>query len=133
MLKENHRQGEDLGYAKLLNQIRKGKHTANDITVLKTRGQPEGDPDMDITCINKTVNQTIDMCLNELNTELYEIEAINIHPSTKNVQPKFKKETVGETSILQTLKIKVSARVRLVHNIYVFDGLAKESTGSWLM
>ena len=95
MLKENHRQGEDLGYAKLLNQIRKGKHTANDITVLKTRGQPEGDADMigamDITCINKTVNQTIDMCLNELNTELYEIEAINIHRSTKNVQPKVQK------------------------------------------
>ena len=57
---------------------------------------------------------------------------ISTHPP-KTFNQKFKKATVGETSILQTLKIKVRARVRLVHNIHVFDGLAKESTGSWLM
>ena len=55
---------------------------------------------------------------------------INIHPSIKNFQPKVnEKGTFGETSILKKLKIKVGARVMLVHNIHVLDGLTNGSTG----
>ena len=134
MLEQNHRQGEDHAYVELLNQNRKGKHTSNDIAVLKTRVSPEVYQDiigaMHISCTNKTVKQMNDMRLNELNTELYQIEAINIHPSIKNFQPKVnEKGTVCGTSILQTLKSKVGAKVMLLHNIHVRDGLANGNTG----
>ena len=49
---------------------------------------------MDISCTNKTVNQINDMHLNELNTEFYEIEAINIHQSIKIFQPKVNEKRI---------------------------------------
>ena len=49
---------------------------------------------MDISCTIKTVNQMNDMHLNELNTEFYEIEAINIHQSIKIFQPKVNEKRI---------------------------------------
>ena len=134
MLEGNCIQGENRGYAELLNRIRKGMHTSDDIAVLKTKVWPEGHLDMigamDISCTIKTVNQMNDMHLNELNTEFYEIEAINTHQCIKIFQPKVnEKGIVGWTSILQILKIKASARVMLVYIIHALDGLANGSTG----
>ena len=71
-----------------------------------------------------------DKRLNELETKLFEFEAINIHPVIKNFKPKVEsKGTVGGTAFLQTLRIKVRARVVLIHNIDVLDGLSNGARG----
>ena len=133
-LEENHRQGGDHEYAEMLNRIRVGQQTTQDIDILKTRVRPEGHPDlcgaMYISCTNKSVNKMNDVRINELEAELFEIEALNIHPTIQNFKPKLEaKGTVGGTAFLQTLKIKVGARVMLIHNIDVLDGLSNGTRG----
>ena len=44
ILEENHRQGEDKTYADLLNRVRTGKFTEEDINLLKTRVRDPKDP-----------------------------------------------------------------------------------------
>lgn len=55
--------------------------------MLQTRAWPKAHPDlnraMHICCTTKSVGQMNDLCLNQLQTELYEFEAINTHPLTK--------------------------------------------------
>ena len=134
ILEENHRQGEDHEYAEMLNRIRIGQHTAQDMDILRTRVRPQGHPDLQgamyISCTNKSVNQMNDIRLNELRSELFEIEAINIHPTIKEFKPRIEaKGTVGGTAFLQTLRFKIGARVMLIHNIYVLDGLSNGTRG----
>ena len=74
ILEENHRQGEDHEYKKMLNRIR--------------IGHPDLQGAMYISCTNKSVNQMNDIRLNELRSELFEIEAINIHPTIKEFKPR---------------------------------------------
>ena len=46
ILEVNHRQGADKSYADLLNRVRVGKQTPQDIELLKTRVRPENHPDL---------------------------------------------------------------------------------------
>ena len=113
----------------MLNRICIGQQTEEDMEILRKRVRPEGHKDLEgvmyVTCTNKTVQKMNNIRLNELKTELFEIEARNIHPTIANFQPKVdERGTVGGTGFLQTLKIKVGARVMLVHNLDVLDGLA---------
>ena len=43
-LVENHRQGEDKVYGDLLNRLRIGAHTEEDVSLLETRIRPKSDP-----------------------------------------------------------------------------------------
>merc|ERR1712016_120060 len=43
-LEENHRQGEDKIYGDLLNRVRTGNHTSEDIALLETRVRPSTEP-----------------------------------------------------------------------------------------
>merc|ERR1712015_287571 len=45
-LEENHRQGEDRAYADLLNRVREGLHTEEDLEVLETRVRKEDDEEL---------------------------------------------------------------------------------------
>ena len=46
ILETNHRQGKDKPYAELLNRIRIGQHTKEDITTLRTRVRSKNHPDL---------------------------------------------------------------------------------------
>ena len=86
-LEQNHRQGEDFECANLLNRMRIGKHTKEDIELLQTRIRPEGHPDLEgatyISCINEVVNKFNNVRLSEMENDLLEVEAVNFHPSIK--------------------------------------------------
>ena len=46
LLEKNHRQGKDKMYADLLNRIRVGSHTEEDLEVLESRVRLEGHDDL---------------------------------------------------------------------------------------
>ncbi len=135
-LVENHRQKHDAEYANILNRIRIGEHTDDDMTVLQERVHPENHPDMKgalvIACTHKIVNKHNTVCLQQLNSELIEIEAINSHSNLHGYIPKLhkNKNTIEATPYLQTLHLKVGCRVMLTVNLDVKDLLCNGSIGT---
>ena len=123
-------------FADILNRIRIGEHTEDDLNALEIRVRPEGHPDLKgalvIACKHVDVNRHNTICLSELKTELITTKSVNSHANLKNFKPKIdkKKLTVGTTSYLETLYLKVGARVMLTINLDVNDGLANGSLGT---
>ena len=137
-LVENHRQDSDKEYADLLNRIRIGQQTSNDLSLLETRVRPFGNCDLDgamyLAGKNVKVNQLNLIGLNKLSTKLYIIEAINIHPTIKNYKPHINsKGNIGteknETPFRQTLQLRVGSRIMLTYNIDVNDCLTNGARG----
>ncbi len=135
-LVENHCQQGDAEYAEILNRIRLGDHTDDDMKVLKERICPEGHPDLKgaqvIACTHAVVNKHNKISLMEVKHEVIQIEAINSHNNISNFIPKIhpKKHTVGITPYLQTLCVKVGCRVMLTINLDVKDSLSNGSVGT---
>lgn len=133
VLEVNHRQGQDRVYAEMLNRIRfKEKHeklSEEDLAILQSRVKKPTDEDKTVKIYGKnvTVNAVNEKRLNALNSQLYTAEAIHI-PSKKNVKIK-EAGTIEETAFLQTLKLKVGARVMVIHNINTLDGLTNGAQG----
>ena len=140
-LVENHRQDSDRSYAEILNRIRIGHVSKEDLEVLRTRVRAPGHPDfngaMYLSCKNFEVNKLNDEGLNKLKTPLVTAEAVNMHPTIKNFKPHVnKKGNIGteknETPFRQTLHMKIGARIMLSYNIDVIDGLTNGSRGEIL-
>ena len=135
-LVENHRQQGDAEYANILNRIRLGEHTDDDVKVLEERVRPEGHPDMKgaqvIASTHAVVNKYNELYLKDLQTPVLKIEAINSHNNIPNYKPKIhpKKNTVGPTPYLQTLCLKPGCRVMLTVNLNVPDSLSNGSIGT---
>ena len=133
---ENHRQQGDALYADMLNRIRIGEQTEEDLNVLQERVRELGHPDMDgamvIASTHAVVNLHNDRCLEKLSGVTVEIEAANSHSNIPNFQPRLhpKKRTIEPTPYLQTLKVKIGCRVMLVANIDVMDLLCNGSIGT---
>ena len=75
ILEINHRQGNDKPYADLLNRIRVGKHTEEDIALLRTRVRLANNPDLKevglyIVCKRKECAKINEEYLNSLPGEL---------------------------------------------------------------
>jgi hypothetical protein len=132
-LEENHRQGEDKTYGDLLNRVRIGAHTEEDIALLKTRVRPKSDPTIDPKALhiygtNAKVNAKNDAKLNEMGGELFTIRAKNASRTVKT----FKTNSAGciqNTPFLEVLKLKVGCEVMLIHNINTLDGLTNGCRG----
>ena len=133
VLEQNHRQGEDREYADMLGRIRfKEVHESlsdEDLALLNSRClQPDDEEStLQIFCKNATVNIVNNKRLNLVESNLYTIEALHI-PSTRNVSIK-PGGTIEETAFLQTLRLKVGARIMLIHNVNTLDGLTNGSQG----
>ena len=131
-LEENHRQGEDKIYGDLLNRVRTGDHTSEDIALLETRVRPSTDPSpnksIHIYGTNAKVNARNNAKLNEMEGELITIKAKNASRTVK----KFKTNNAGcikNTPFQAILNLKIGAEVVLVHNINTLDGLTNGCRG----
>jgi hypothetical protein len=135
-LVQNHRQQKDMEYANMLNRIRVGEQTDEDISRLHERVVPDNHQDIKdaliIACKHTSVNKYNSESLERLTTPLIEIEAINSHTNLPNYRPRLhdKKRTVHETAYLQTLKLKIGCRVMVIDNVDVLDKLCNGSIGT---
>ena len=134
-LVQNHRQGNDMIYADILNRIRIGKVTDDDCSLLETRVRSMNDPDlptdaMYVTCTNAAVKEVNDARLQSLSTEYVVLHAININSAMKKFTPPIGKGgSVHTTPFVNELHLKVNARVMLVYNIDTIDGLTNGAMG----
>ena len=115
-LTTNHRQGNDKTYADLLNRIRTGDHTPEDLELLETRLRPKDHKDLSkadlfICCTRKKVAEHNEGYLTSLPGEQFELQAINHLATQKKFKPKIHPEgTIGQTSFMNQLKLKLRAK-----------------------
>ena len=137
-LEENHRQEKDRDYADLLNRMRLGEHTEEDLSKLQTRVRPENHPDLVgldtlvVAATHEIVNKHNDSCLSQMEGELLQIEASHSHAIIPNFKPTIdpKKRTVGPTPYLASLPVKLESRVMLTCNLDIGDLLSNGSLGT---
>ena len=137
VLERNHRQGDDKSYADMLNRIRIGKETEEDIELLKTRIRKQNDPEImnekDAIYIfgtNNKVNQMNKKRLNMLKAETMVIQAICLHKTIKDFKPSIDNAgNINNTPFQMELKIKIGAKVMLTYNIDTSDGLTNGARG----
>ena len=136
-LEINHRQGEDKDYADMLNRIRVGKETSEDIDKLQERVRDSNHEDIRretdalfIFGTNKKVNQMNNKRLQALDGDEYIVMAICYHKTIKNFNPpEGKAGEVLKTPFQRELRIKVGAKVMLTYNIDTCDGLTNGARG----
>ena len=135
-LEINHRQGDDKAYADLLNRIRIDKHSIEDIELLETRIRPEGHPDLSnaslhIVCKRHQCEKRNMKYIDSLEGQLYKIRAVNHHSTQKNYKPLIDKKdgSIAATGFLNELKLKIGAKVMLIHNIDIADCLTNGQMG----
>ena len=137
VLEKNHRQGKDKGYAELLNRLRIGAETEEDIETLKSRIRNEKHNDIQkadlfIGAKRKDcfkINQN--HIFKKIKGELIKIHSINYQQNQKEFKPRVneKDETIGNTKFQNKLLLKRSAKVMIIHNIDTIDGLTNGQFG----
>ena len=136
-LEVNHRQGKDKPYADLLNRVRVGKQTEEDIKQLNTRVRSSKHADLKkadlfIVCKRKECAKLNMEYLNLLDGQLLEMKARHHHSTQKNYTPwiESKEGAVASTSFLDELKLKLEAKIMIIHNIDTADSLTNGQLGT---
>ena len=132
----NHRQGNDKQYAEILNRIRVGELTEEDIATLKTRVRHKSHPDLKDVSLYIVPTRKACAKYNKQYLELIAgnkttLKAIHYHTTQKNYKPFIEKKegAIGTTSFLDEIKIKIGCQVMLIHNIDTADGLTNGQLG----
>ena len=138
-LTEPVRQQQDIKFAQLLNRIRVGEHTEEDVEVLKARELTDSQDTVftkDLLHIYPDVipaDNHNDLMLKSLNSDEYISISEDSFPKAlsqweKNDFANFSRQNTG--SLEYSVKLKVGARVMLVRNLDVADGLMNGALGT---
>ena len=133
VLKTNHRQGQGNLWTDCLNRLRKGIVTDEDTPILESRrvkNFPDKDFDDAIHAFgtNAEVDEVNQRKLSALPGLPIQMEAKVECP--KNYKPQIKPHgTFDDTKFLKTLRLKVGAKVMLIHNVSLQDKLVNGVTG----
>lgn len=120
------RQRDEAEFARLLNRVRDGSQTNEDLVILETRiTEPtkEDDNMLHVYTTNARVDSYNELKLSELSAKLYTLTAVDIIPESmkhKNL-PDDQRFTGGLKSVIQP---KIGARIMLTRNLDVSDGLS---------
>ena len=135
-LEINHRQGEDKPYADMLNKIRREEQTEEDLLPLLDRVRDLDHPDLEqadlwIAPIKVFCQRRNKECIERLSGEAVVIKASHANPIQKNFRPPLHPAdgTVHKTGYADQLTLKVGARVMIIDNINVADGLCNGQLG----
>ena len=138
VLEKNHRQGKDKAYADLLNRIRVGQQTEDDMKTLRERVRSKDHEDL--LNANLFIGGKRKQCFelnkkyvfHQLKGTMIKLEAINFHQTQKNFKPKVdeKDGTIGSTSFQQRIFLKIGAKIMIIHNIDTIDSLTNGQIGT---
>ena len=134
-LTKNHRQGSDKEFADILNRIRIGNLTDEDVEKLETRIVPRDSPHIPrdtiwLCAVNEDVNKINEERLETLDRTLLTIPSIVLNRTEQKSKPIVTSAgTIRNTPLQSVLKIKVGARVMLTFNTDTSDGLTNGALG----
>ena len=123
-------QRNDKVYADLLNRVRVGEHTKEDIELLRTRVRRPKHKDLKeaslyIVCKRKDCARMNLQYIIKLRGTAYNIKAKHHHPTQKKYKPYIEKKegAVATTAFLDELILKIGAKIMIIHNIDTTDCL----------
>ena len=134
ILHQNHRQGEDKEYANLLNRLRIGQQTEEDIRIIRTRiveSFPNNIPEDALLLYGKNehVAKYNNHKMELLEGKPYKSEAKHSNNPGWKESIKKKSGQIGDTQFQQKIILKVGARVMLIYNVRTNDGLTNGACG----
>ena len=139
ILERNHRQGKDKAYADLLNRLRIGAYTEEDLEVLESRVRHAGhddlkNPDLFIGGKRKEcakLNEDYIFKQMKNSGKLIKIKAINFNSMNDEFKAKIsdKDGTVGNTSFQDVLFLRKDAKIMIIHNVDTIDSITNGQPG----
>ena len=137
ILETNHRQGKDKVYADLLNRVRIGQQTEEDIELLKKRVRSSKHKDLKeaslyIVCKRKDCARMNLEYIVRLKGKAITLKAKHHHPTQKNFKPYIepKEGAVATTSFLDEIILKIGANIIIIHNVATTDSLTNGQLGT---
>ena len=137
ILEKNHRQGKDKDYADLLNRLRIGCHTEEDLEILETRIKKQ--TEIDFKQVDLFIGGKLKPCtklnenyiFKEMSGKLYEIKSINFDSSREDFKPKVNEKdgSVGTTPFQDVLCLKIGAKIMVIHNVDTLDKITNGQLG----
>ena len=138
-LETNHRQGKDKVYADLLNRIRVGEHTEEDIELLETRIRKMDDKDVKTADLfigavrAKCAKLNEDYIFKQMKNagKLIKIKSINFNSLNKDFRPQVSEKdgAVGPTQFQDVLLLRIGSKVMVIHNVDTLDGITNGQPG----
>ena len=137
LLEINHRQGNDKTYADLLNRLRIGEETDEDLELLSSRIRKENEGDIQSTdvyigCKRKDVAKKNMLYIIRLKGKATKIPARHHNATQANFKPRVSQKdgAVGTTSMQEELILKIGAKLMIVHNIDTADMICNGQVGT---
>ena len=135
-LKTNYRQGEGDPWTNLLNRVRIGEHTTEDIAILQSRehsllSKKQYEKATHLFYPNKESMVHNDSMLNTLSTDLIQTEAACDVPLGSGYKPQVNEwGLIYQTNFSMNLQLQIGARILVVFNINILDNLVNGAFGT---
>ena len=139
LLEKNHRQGEDKIYAELLNRVRVGSHTDQDMEILESRVRKKEHEDilnseLFIGGIRKECAKlNEDYIFKKMKDagKLVKIKAYNFNSKQKEFKPYVddRDGAIGSTQFQYLLFLRIGAKIMIIHNVDTLDGITNGQLG----